>query len=87
VHSEVIREGVFSALSELLQDDDILRDFFAAAALRGILSSPHYHPPGTIPGSIIKGDRIAQLSYEIADSMLAARKTPAKKPPGKPEKS
>lgn len=38
-----------------------LRDYFAASALTGLIA----HVPA---------DRVAQISYEVADAMLAARK-------------
>lgn len=43
-----------------------LRDYFAAQALVGLLSSPTTDPRAPV-------ERVSDASYEIADAMLAAR--------------
>jgi hypothetical protein len=43
-----------------------LRDYFAAAAMQGLISHNHY--------GAISDEKIAKGSYELADAMLAARK-------------
>jgi hypothetical protein len=48
---------------EWTQDPERLRDFFAAAALQGMLASGDCHHPETI----------AAAAYAMADTMLKAR--------------
>jgi hypothetical protein len=51
---------------EHIQDDGMtLRDYFAAKAMQSIFPLPEYHG-----GS---NDRIAAVSYSMADAMLKAR--------------
>ena len=44
-----------------------LRDYFAAKAMQGILSSPHVAPDG-----LSNPENIAHAAYEMADTMLKA---------------
>jgi hypothetical protein len=46
-----------------------LRDYFAAKALQGLLSSPRE----TVDNAPLTGNYLASMSYKIADAMLAAR--------------
>jgi hypothetical protein len=43
-----------------------LRDYFAAKAMQGILSSPHFPQD-------MRGDTLAKLAHCAADAMLEAR--------------
>lgn len=47
-----------------------LRDYFAAAALKGVLSSVN---PPPVPVGEASGDTWAKAAYQWADAMLAAR--------------
>lgn len=54
-----------------------LRDYFAAAALTGVMANADFW--GMTTGVRVKAmDQQASMLYEIADSMLAARKGGAK---------
>lgn len=80
MNAQIIREGVAAALLETLQEEDILRDVFAAQALQGLLASPVYSPTGVTPGQLAQASQFANLAYELADAMLAARKLKPKAP-------
>ena len=61
VADNLIEEDVVTAVGGLT-----LRDYFAAAALQGLIYHNHY-------GSV-SDENIARGSYEYADAMLSARK-------------
>lgn len=48
------------------QDGMSLRDYFAAAALQGLMNGYHSHPNGV--------KLCSEIAYEAADAMLQARK-------------
>lgn len=64
------------SMGEVVQEGMSLRDYFAAAALQGLLADghPEYIPPG--PARIgVEGIYIQDKAYRLADAMMAARKT------------
>lgn len=52
-----------------------LRDYFAAAALTGLISSPRPPSPQPAEEEFITAQLYADLSYAIADAMITARAT------------
>ena len=50
-----------------------LRDYFAAAALQGILAGLELIPISEIADGLIGGARISKVAYVYADAMLAER--------------
>lgn len=48
-----------------------LRDYFAAKALQGFLSTCEREPGGAV--SSLSAEALARASYEMADAMLAER--------------
>lgn len=69
MHADQLREALATALAEVLQEEDILRDLFAAAAAAGVIASCESH--GGHSG------QIAQFAYRVSDAMLAERRKPA----------
>ncbi len=64
--ADQIRDGIIAALTEILQDEDILLDLFAAAALNGLICRT--------PRGVWDGDHFAANAYDIANSMLKKRR-------------
>ncbi len=52
-----------------------LRDYFAAAAMQGLIEAESF--PGHIFGRNDVTESIARTSYNLADAMLAERKDPS----------
>jgi hypothetical protein len=50
-----------------------LRDYFAAKAMQALISSPRMPAPAALGGSDVTDVMVADLSYKMADAMLAAR--------------
>ena len=66
-----IKEGVEQALRDVLDDDDFLRDMFAAVAVHAfIVSLP---PHGFSEVSELR-QQATDAAYRVADDMLRARK-------------
>lgn len=58
----------------MVQEGMSLRDYFAAAALTGLLAS-HAHPQSQGPCQAT-AEQHAKVSFEIADAMVRSRKEP-----------
>jgi hypothetical protein len=52
-----------------------LRDYFAAAALTGLVASPRLPGQQPVGERFVTATLYADLSYAIADAMIAARAT------------
>jgi hypothetical protein len=60
------REGYYKNVDEFYPQHGMsLRDYFAAAALQGVLANP---------ARIVSAEWVAEFSHQCADAMLAARK-------------
>jgi len=51
-----------------MENDEELRDFFAAFAMNGIIARGGLHP------NLMPENAMARRAYELADAMLEARK-------------
>lgn len=66
------KENAFPALHLRAHQGMTLRDYFAAKAMQGVMST--YNHDKALEDIALESIQIAEMSYDIADAMLKQRK-------------